>query len=45
MEAEIQEMIDLDVTEPSISPYSSPVVLVLEKGRFGAVLHRLPESE
>ena len=28
MEAEIQEMIDLDVIEPSISPYSSPVVLV-----------------
>ena len=28
MEEEIQEMIDLDVTEPSISPYSSPVVLV-----------------
>ena len=31
MEAEIQEMIDLDVTEPSISPYSSPVVLVPKK--------------
>ena len=31
MEAEIQEMIDLDVIEPSISPYSSPVVLVPKK--------------
>ena len=31
MEAEIQEMIDLDVTEPSVSPYSSPVVLVPKK--------------
>ena len=27
MEAEIQEIIDLDVIEPSVSPYSSPVVL------------------
>ena len=31
MEAEIQEMTDLDVTEPSVSPYSSPVVLVPKK--------------
>ena len=32
METEIQEMmIDLDVTEPSISPYSSPVVLIPKK--------------
>ena len=31
MEAEIQEMIDLDVTELLISPYSSPVVLVPQK--------------
>ena len=31
MEREIQEKIDLDVTEPSISPYSSPVVLVPKK--------------
>ena len=31
MAAEIQEMIDLDVIEPSISPYSSPVVLVPKK--------------
>ena len=44
MEAKIQEMLDLDVIEPSISPYSSPVFLFSEKGRFGAVLHRLPKS-
>ena len=31
MEAEIQEVIDLDVIEPSISPYSSPAVLVPKK--------------
>ena len=31
MEADIQKMIDLDVIEPSISPYSSPVVLVPKK--------------
>ena len=31
MEAEIQEMIDLDVIEPSISPYSSPAVLIPKK--------------
>ena len=31
MEAEIQEMIDLNVIEPSVSPYSSPVVLVPKK--------------
>ena len=31
MEAEIQEMIDLDVIEPSISQYSSPVGLVSKK--------------
>ena len=38
MEAEIQEMIYLDVTELPISPYSSAVVLVPKKGgsvRFG----------
>ena len=31
MEEEIQEMIYLDVIEPSISPYSSPVILVPKK--------------
>ena len=31
MEAEIHKMIDLDVNEPLISPYSSPVVLVSKK--------------
>ena len=31
MQAEIQEMIDLDLIEPSISPYSSPVVLVRKR--------------
>ena len=31
MEAEIQEMIDLDEIEPSISPYLSPGVLVPKK--------------
>ena len=31
MEAEIQEMIDLDVIELLISPYSSPVVFVPKK--------------
>ena len=46
MEAEIQEMIDLDVIESSI--YLSVFVSsspCSEKGRFGAVLHRPPESE
>ena len=31
MESEIKEMLDLDVIEPSVSPYSSPVVLVPKK--------------
>ena len=31
METEIQDMLDLGVIEPSISPYSSPVVLVPRK--------------
>ena len=31
MAAEIQEMIDLDVIEPSVSSYSSPIVLVPKK--------------
>ena len=28
MEAEIQEVLDLGVIEPSVSPYFSPIVLV-----------------
>ena len=31
METEIQDMLDLGLTEPSISPYSSPIVLVPKK--------------
>ena len=31
METEIQDMLDLGVIEPSISPYSSPIVLVPKK--------------
>ena len=31
METEIQNMLDLGVIEPSISPYSSPIVLVPKK--------------
>ena len=31
MKSEIDEMIELGVIEPSISPYSSPIVLVLKK--------------
>ena len=31
MESEIDEMIELRVIEPSISPYSSPIVLVPKK--------------
>ena len=31
MEAEIEEMIDFDVIESSVSPYSLPVVLVPKK--------------
>ena len=31
MESEIDEMIELGVIEPSISPYSSPIVLVQKK--------------
>ena len=46
MEAEIQEMVDLDVTEPSISSYSSPVVLVPKKDgsvRFGIDFRKVNE--
>ena len=35
MEIEIQDMFDLGVIEPSISPYSSPIVLVPKK--YGSV--------
>ena len=31
METGIQEMLDLGVTEPSVSPYSLPIVLVPKK--------------
>ena len=31
METEIQDMSDLEVIEPSVSPYSSPIVLVPKK--------------
>ena len=31
MDTEIQDMLDLGVSEPSISPYSSPIVLVPKK--------------
>ena len=31
METDIQDMLDLGVIEPSISPYSSPIVLVPKK--------------
>ena len=44
MEAEIPEMIDLEVIEHfnlSVFITSSPCSV---NGRFGAVLHRLPES-
>ena len=39
MESEIDEMIELGVIEPSISSYSSPIVLVPKKmGRLDSVL-------
>ena len=39
MESEIDEMIELGMIEPSISPYSSPIVLVQKKmGRLDSVL-------
>ena len=39
MESEIDEMIELGVIEPSISPYSSPIVLVQKKmGQLDSVL-------
>ena len=31
METEIQDMLDLGVIEPSVSPYSSPIVLDLKR--------------
>ena len=44
MESEIKEMLELDVIEPSVSPYSSPVVLVPKRGgsaRFCIDFHKL----
>ena len=39
MDSEIKEMLELDVIEKSVSPYSSPVVLVPKKdGRYGSGL-------
>ena len=39
MESEIDEMIELGLIEPSISPYSSPIVLAPKKmGRLDSVL-------
>ena len=43
METEIQDMLDLGVIEPSISPY--PCSPCCKEGRIGAILHRLPEAE
>ena len=38
MESEIKEMLELDVIESSVSPYSSPVTCA-QNGRDSAVLH------
>ena len=39
VEKEIQVMLDLEIIEPSKSPYSSPVVLVRKKGWVLQVLY------
>ena len=44
MDSKIKEMLELGVIEKSVPPYSSPVVLVCEKGWFGMVLHCFPET-
>ena len=45
METEIQDMLDLGVIEPSISPIFVTHSPCSKKGRISAILHRLPEAE
>ena len=41
---EVEKMLQLNVIEPSSSPYSSPIVLAIERKTGPTVLHRLPQA-